>query len=223
MRPISVGIAGLTAASSTSARAAIAATGAGPISLTLAGPAVSGGVATFDQPRRVLLTVNANESAVTVTLTGTTFGGQAATEVVTLPGATGGVASVLDYKTLTSAVSSTGLASTIAIGTTGSAGSSWVRFDDYALPEVAIQIDASGTVNYTIQQTLDDPNAPVNPVSIASMTWLNSADATVVSATASLQTNYEFAPAFARIVVNSGATGTAGATATFQQASSAMR
>ena len=165
MRPIIVGVSGLTGASSTAARAAIAATGPGPISLTFAGPAVSGGVATFDQPRRVLLTVNADEHTVTVTLTGTTFGNQAATEVVTLPSATGGVASVLDYKTLTSAVSSTGLASTIAIGTTGSAGSPWVYFDPWADPVASIQIDVSGTVNYTVQQTNDNPNDPTFPVS----------------------------------------------------------
>ena len=216
MRPIIVGVSGLTGASSTAARAAITATGAGPISLTLAGPVVSGGVATFDQPRRVLLTVAADEHTVTVTLIGTTFGGQAATETITLPSSTGGVASVIDYKTITSAVSSTGLSSTIAIGTTGSAGSPWVYFDPWANPVAAFAVVATGTVTYTVQESMDDPNDPVFPVTAANMTWFSAAGISSATATSQLS-SFSAVPRYARVLIVSGATGTAGATGTFQQ------
>ena len=216
MRPISVGIVGLTGASSTSVRSATAATGPGPLTLVLDGPLVSGGVATLDQPRRVLLTVNANESAVTVTLTGTTFVGQAATETITLPGATGGVASVLDYKTITKAVSSTGLTSTLAIGTTGSAGTPWVYFDSWADPVASIQTDVSGTVNYTVQQSLDNPNDPVSPVLPQNMTWFSATGVSSGSTGAQIG-SFSPCPAFARVLINTGATGTSGVTGTFQQ------
>jgi len=94
--------------------------------------------------------------------------------------------------------------------------SSLVRFDDFAPSNISIQCTVTGTVNYTVQSSLDDPNDPFNPVALASMTWVDSSDTNVVGATATKQSNFLFAPKFARIKLNSGS---GSVVATFLQSS----
>lgn len=79
-----------------------------------------------------------------------------------------------------------------------------VRFDDFAPSNISIQCTVTGTVNYTVQSTLDDPDDPFNPVAENAMTWVDSSDTNVVGATTTKQSNFLFAPKFARIVLNSG-------------------
>lgn len=107
---------------------------------------------------------------------------------------------------------------TVSVGPNVSAASvtSLVRFDDYAPGQVAIQCNATGTVNYTVQSSLDDPNDQMGQaVAVALMNWVSSSDTAAVGATATVQTNFQFAPKFARILLNSG---TGSVTATFLQA-----
>src|SRR5262249_24558815 len=101
-------------------------------------------------------------------------------------------------------------------GVSPASTSQMVRFDDYAPGLVAIQVNSVGTVNWTLQSSLDDPNDQSGQaVAVAMMTWVNSSDSNAVNATtASVQTNYQFAPKFARILLNSG---TGAVTATFIQ------
>lgn len=89
-----------------------------------------------------------------------------------------------------------------------------VRLDEWTTGGVGVQITVSGTVNYTLQQTMDDPNSNTNPVAVGSMTWVNCADTAVVGASATKQTNYQFCPVFCRVVLNSGS---GSITATFVQ------
>lgn len=105
---------------------------------------------------------------------------------------------------------------TVSDASAGVKYSRLVRLDEWSPGQVGIQLTVSGTVNYTLQQTMDDPNSPFNPVPEASMTWVNSADTNVVGATATKQTNYQFVPLFCRVVLNSGS---GSVTATFVQAS----
>jgi hypothetical protein len=91
----------------------------------------------------------------------------------------------------------------------------WVRLDSWALPNVAVQLNVTGSVSYTLQTTMDDPNSPTNPVSVNNVTWFNSNDSSVVNASASAQTNFVFLPTFARVQLNSGS---GSVTATFAQA-----
>lgn len=177
---------------------------------TLNGALVSGGVAQLGAPRRVLITTTADETSVTFTVTGANRAGDVLSEDVAGVNNTS-TYTALDFYTVTSVTNSAALAGNVTIGTNGIGGSPWVRLDTWALPAVAVQVNVSGTVNYTLQQSLDDPNDPTNPVAAASMVWINSADTTVVGATASAQTNYAFAPRFVRILLNSGS-GTATAT-----------
>ena len=182
---------------------------------TLNGALVSGGVAQLGAPRRVLITTTDNETGVTFTVTGTNRAGDVLSE--SLPGVnTTTTYTTLDFFTVTSVTISASLIGNVTIGTNGIGGSPWVRFDEYAPHGVAIQCTVSGTVNYTVQQTLDDPNVSGTTLTPATMTWVSSSDTNVVGATATQQTNYNFTPVFARVLLNSG-TGTVAAT--FLQAS----
>lgn len=215
MRPITVTV-GPLAASATDAVCLAQTPNAGP--LTLDGSTVVGGVAVLDQPRRILFTFAADESANTFTLTGTDWSGNPITEQVA--GTAGTAVSVLDYATITSITISGNAAGAIEVGTNGVAGSRWVRLDEWALPQTSIQVNVSGTVNYTVQQTLDDPNSFFAPVAPAAVTWIDHADVNVVNANSNEQTNYGYVPVFARVLLNSGS---GSVTATFVQSGVVFR
>lgn len=91
----------------------------------------------------------------------------------------------------------------ITVTQTGAGNSAAIPLDYYGRPEIALQVVVSGTVNYTVQQTLDDP--------AASPTWFDHPDPALVAASANAQGNYAYLPRALRIVVNSG-TGSAALT-----------
>ena len=174
-------------------------------------------VATLDNPRRVLITAAANESAKTFTITGIGANGNTVSEVITGPNTTT-AQSLLDYKTVTSITISAAAAGAITgIGTSGVGGSRWLSFDAFAPSMISLQCNATGTINYTVQTTLNDPNDPATPVTPANVAWINSSDTAVVGATANQQSNFLFCPIYARILINSG---TGSVAATFLQSSS---
>jgi hypothetical protein len=189
MRPITVSVGSLAAASTNNI--ALSQTPGAAGALTLNGTLAVGGVATLDNPRRVLITTA--DTTTVFTITGTTPTGSVISE--SGKAVAGTYASALDYATVTSI--------TVNQGTT--VGSTpWVRFDDFAPSAISIQCDATGTVNYTIQATLDDPNSPTNPVTPSAVTWIATSDAAGVGATGSVQSNFAYAPVFARVLLNSG-------------------
>lgn len=214
MQPITVTVGPLTAASANNI--ALSQTVSGAANVVLNGSLVTSGVAILDVPRQVLITNAGNDTGITFTITGTSWSGQTISQ--TLTGTSGStVATTLDFKTVTRiATSGSTSASGITVGTNGVAGSKWVRFDDFAPSNISIQCTASGTVNYTVQSTLDDPNDPFNPVAVGSVTWVASSDTAVVSATTTQQSNFLFAPRYARVLLNSG---TGSVTTTFLQSS----
>jgi len=212
MQPIIVSVGPLAAASANNI--ALSQTTAGAANLTLNGALVSGGVATLDTPRRILITNIGNDSGITFTVYGTWIGGQTISE--TLQGTSGSsVATTLDFATVTRiAVSGATSVSGVTVGTNGVAGSNWVFFDSWADAQTAIQCNVSGTVNYTLQVTMDNPNSPTNPVAIEDVIWLNTNDTDAVTSVANVFSNFQFTPAFARVLLNSG---TGSVTATFAQ------
>jgi hypothetical protein len=212
MQPIYVTVGPLAAASANAI--ALSQTTAGAADLTLNGALVSGGVATLDKPRQVLITNVGNDSGITFTIYGTWIGGQTISE--TVQGTSGStVATTLDFATVTRvAASGATSVSGVTVGTNGVAGSSWLRFDSWADAQTAIQCNVSGTVNYTVQVTMDDPNSPTNPVTIENVEWLNTNDTDAVTSIANVFTNFQFTPTFARVLLNSG---TGSVTATFAQ------
>lgn len=209
MQPITVTVGPLDAADDNGIAASQ--TTAGAANLTLNGALVTGGVAVLDAPRQVIITSAGNDTSITFTITGTTYGGHVVSETVT--GASGAaVATNTDFLTVTQ-ISTSGATSGSGViaGTNAKAGSSWVRLDSWAFPQTAIQCNASGTVNYTVQVTMDDPNSPTNPVAVSDVTWLNTNDTDAVTAVGDIFTNFDWTPTWARILLNSGS-GTVAAT-----------
>lgn len=176
-------------------------------------------ITSLDKPRRILFTSSGNDTSLIYTVSGFNVSGNPISETVTGVSAAA-VATVLDYGSGIVITSNGASGGTVSIGTNGVAGSNWVRLDEWAPPATGIQCDANGTVNYTVQDTIDDPNDPTNPVAPASMTWFNTTDASGVTATASIQTNFAYAPRYVRLVLNSG---TGSVTATVLQYSSPPR
>lgn len=182
------------------------------------------GAATLDVARRVIFTSAGNDTGITYTVTGTNQMGDIITEAVT--GANAGVASsVLDYLSITSVLTSGAVATTVTMGTNGVAASPWVRFDDWnSGSQTTVAAVVSGTANYTVQTSMDDPNQVTNSgppntfrVTPAQMTWIDSLDTAVVAATATKSSYFMYTPIFARVVLNSS-TGTGSVTTTFRQA-----
>lgn len=208
MRPITVSVGPLAAASANAICLTQTPTAG---ALTLNGSLATAGLVTMDKPREVRITTTADETTRTFTITGTDQAGSAISE--TVAGVNNTTAdSVLSYLTVTAITISGNAAGALTVGTNGVASSPWVRLDPWASRSTALQVTVSGTVNYTIQSTNDDPNSPTNVVAPAAMTWINSPDLNVVSATATAQSSFDYAPTWLRVLLNSG-TGTATLTA----------
>jgi hypothetical protein len=132
--------------------------GAGAI--TLNGSLVSGGVATLDTPRRVLITSAGNDSGITFTVVGTNYSGAALTETVTGINI-GAVATSQDFATVTSVTHTGTVAGAITIGTNGVGSTPWFVVDREQDPmNFGLCVVVSGTVTYTVEYTYDDPNEP---------------------------------------------------------------
>jgi hypothetical protein len=90
------------------------------------------------------------------------------------------------------------------VGTTSDASgaaqySNTLILDYFNRPEVSLQVVVTGTANWTVQQTLDNPNAAgVTP------TWFDHPDANMVAETGNRQGNYAYVPCAVRLVQNSG-------------------
>jgi len=159
---------------------------------------VNGLLATMDTPRRLLLTTTADDTGDTFSITGTDWNGNVITE--SRVGVNNTTAFTTDdFKTITSIWTSGASSGTVRFGTNGVASSRPIFFDGYALAPTALQATVSGTVNYTVQQTLDNPN----DVGYTSMTWVNYPDSSMTAATATAQGSYANLPTCARITLNS--------------------
>ena len=166
--------------------------------------------------RQVTITPTGNESTNTFTVTGTDINGNSITESVAGLNATASTTNSYFY-TVTSIRIANNAANAIVAGMTNTAASDWIRFDDFAPSNISIQCNVSGSATYTVQSTLSDPNDPYTPTPRGSMTWVNSSDTAVVGATTTQQSNFLFAPKFARVVLTTTSTGSV--TAIFLQSS----
>lgn len=216
MQPIVISVGPLAAASANNIALAQAPT---PGNLVLNGTLVSGGVATLDTPRTVLITTTDNESTNKFTLQGTDWAGSPITETIVGPNNTTG-ASVLAYKTITKILNSGNVTANVTVGTTTTAYSPWIRFDSWANQPIMKAIVVSATplvANFTVQFSMDDPNALVNSVDPGNMTWFSDSDTNFVAKAVSAYGVTTSIPNWMRVFLNSG-NGTA--TGTFSQTGS---
>ncbi len=156
----------------------------------------------LDSPRRIIITSAGNDSAVTFTIRGTNWVGMPVSEVLT-GASTAAAQSVYDYASILSITPNANTASTVQVGTNGVASTVPLKLDDWGFAPTSVQIDVTGTVSVTLQQTLNDCD-----VNYTAVNWLNSPDSNAVNASATIQTNYAYVPSWVRLLLNGG-TGTA--------------
>lgn len=164
--------------------------------LTLNGTTVTSGVATLDKARRVLITAAANETGHSFVLTGTDRYGIVISETLAGPNTTT-VQSVLDYLTITKLTISAAATGALTVGTSGVASSAYIWLNRNALPVVTFQTNVTGTINYTVESTLDD----LQNTSPALATWIPHPN--IASKVAATQDNYAAKPEYTRLTVNS--------------------
>jgi len=130
-------------------------TTAGADDLTLDGVLVSGGIATLDHARRLAIASGGDDSPNDFTVTGTDADGRALVEVVTGPNATT-VETVGYFKTVTSVAIDGATVGSVTVGTTDELASQTIPIDRIATTACAIAVDVTDTIDYTVQQTLED-------------------------------------------------------------------
>lgn len=132
--------------------------GAGAILIN--GSAATAGVATLDVARRVIITSGGNDTAINFTINGTARNGVALSE--TIAGANAAAAaSTQDFLTVTSVTHTGSVATTVTVGTNQVGSSPWFVLNRNVDPtNLGIAVVVSGTINYTVEYTYDDPNAP---------------------------------------------------------------
>jgi hypothetical protein len=156
--------------------------------------------------RQVTITSAANDSVNTFIVTGTDANGSVFSETITGPNTTT-VTTNSYFRTVTSVTISGNAVGAITVGMTATASSPWARFDDFAPSNISVQCDVTGSVTYTVQTSLDDPNDTIAQTPTSLMSWVNSSDANVVAATSTQQSNFLFAPKFARVILTAVSTG----------------
>lgn len=159
MNPVRIAL--VTAAASAN-NIALSQTPVSGTALTLNGSTVSGGVATLDVARRVLLTFGNEASNRTLVITGTDRSGNVQSETLTVAsGASGTVGTLRDFLTVTSVLPlGGGWTAAVTLGTNAIASTPWVirEWGQLGKMGVLISIPASGPT-CQLECTLDDPNA----------------------------------------------------------------
>ena len=218
MRIISATIGPLAAASINAI--VTAATGTAGTALTLTtSPYV------LDFARRIIITSVGDDSSHTFKIIGKDWNGTTVTE--TLTGATAGNAaqSLYDYTVITSITPVQNTTGNIQVGTNGVASTRPIFLDEFGFEPTAIQVNVSGTANATVQQSLDNPNdvGLILGTGYTGINWINHPDSTLVNLTGTVQGNYAYVPKIVRLLLNSGATGTAYVTIRLSQAAITTR
>jgi len=130
--------------------------------LTINGSAASGGVATLDVARRVLLTYGNEAAARTLIVTGTNRSGNAISETLAVPSGAGGTVYTLqDFLTVTSLLpEGGGWTAAVTVGTNAVGSTPWFyrEWGQIGKMGVLVSIPASGPT-VQLEVTWDDPNA----------------------------------------------------------------
>ena len=143
--------------------------------------------------RPVVLTSTQNLSAISITVAGSTYSSLAVSETLSGPN-NNSVTTTQAFMTVNSITSPSTMTS-IRVGFDTTGTSRPFIPNAYNTPaDIGMQVNVSGTINYTVQSTYDDVQKP------GTQTWFSSA---TMSGTASSQGSYTVPPKAIRIVVNS--------------------
>lgn len=181
-------------------------TPAGAEALTLDGALVSGGVATLDYARQLAVVSDGNESGITFTVTGTDADGYAQTEDITGPNITT-VESTKYFKTVTSVTVDGAGAGNITVGTVDEICTNTIPIKWRSDNAATINVDVTGTINFTVQQTFDDVQRPGQTPQSAHVNsqWLDIS--ALASKTADTTSTSTVGASAIRLVINSYSSG----------------
>jgi len=131
--------------------------------LVLAGVLVSSGVATLTPAGHVTVTSGGDDTGITFAVYGTSPEGWIQQE--TMAGVNGGAATTtLSFKTVTRIAASGAVATVVEAGTVAAGYTQWIPIDIYNPNQATtVSVDVTGTVNYDVQFTNDDPFDPTGP------------------------------------------------------------
>jgi hypothetical protein len=141
-------------------------------SLTINGAAASGGIATLDTQRRVLLTFGSEAAPRTLVVTGTNDSGNPISETLAIPATSPGtVATLQDFLTVTSLVpAGGGWTAAVTVGTNTVGSSPWKLVDPHVTPSlVALNLNVTGTINCSIEYTYDAIQG--QPPNVGNLPW----------------------------------------------------
>lgn len=153
---------------------------------------------------KIIITNNSstNHSTKTVIITGIDQDGNEQTETINLPGSNGTSDSTKYYRKLTSVVPSDSIGSdTMKIGVKNEICTPTFPQDyaNYLASNIAINIKVFGTINYTVQQTLDE----IQTLDRDSIDFANSTESSIVNSTSNGTATYVNPPKAIRAVINS--------------------
>ena len=165
--------------------------------MTLNGLLVTDGVATLTTAgieRQVLLTSVSDESAKTFTVYGTNATGNEISESITGPNTTATTNKF--FRTVTRVAVSAATTGNVKVGTNGVGATRFVSIDqNKAVSGISYEFVVSGTVNYDLQHTLNDPNR-------YTVTWFD--DVNLAGETANQIGAISFPVVGSRCLLNSG-------------------
>lgn len=181
--------------------------------LTLNGSLTSGGVATLDTQRQLIITSAGDDHLLTWTVIGTDDPGNPIKD--SFAGANGVATSNLNFKTITSIRGSGATASTVTAGTNGVGASPWKLFaDTINTPNASFDLELlSGAATVSIQYTqepfltpIPSPTAPSSSIALASASPNPAAHdfPNLSGMTGSMQDNVGFLFHAWRVIINSG-------------------
>lgn len=160
----------LTAASATAVSASQTPLAGG--NLLINGGSATGGVATLDTQRVVLLTFAADETGRTFVVYGTNDNGVTIQESVA--GAAATAVTTQNFKTVTRISIDAASAGAITVGTNGVGATPWQIINPNETPiNLGIAVAVSGTVNFTWQYTLEDPSGTYPNPAVVTAGYVN--------------------------------------------------
>lgn len=162
MRPISFTTTALSGASTTNICGSQTPLGAG--NLTINGALATAGVATLTsataKPRyglTIKISCAGSDAGRTFTVTGTKPGGGAQTEAIAGANSSN-TSSALYWETITQIAVDAATAGAITVGANQVGATDWIPLDVYTpSPQTAIDVNITGTVNYSVTYTNEDP------------------------------------------------------------------
>lgn len=146
----------LSLAASSSTGVALSQTSSGGVGFTINGGLAVSGVATFDVPRRVLVSPTGNESTNIFTITGTDYYGRPQTEALAGLNATSSY-TIRDFATVSGVIPTTTTAAVVTVGTNGVGSSVPYVVDQWAAPAIGIgTVVGAVPVTYTVEISDDN-------------------------------------------------------------------